>query len=304
MIVNENYITIFIPTYNRVKYLPRLFNSLEKQTVKNFDVLIIDDGSTDNTEQFVKEIIKKSTFTVTYYKKENGRKASAYNYAIPLIKSTLTLELDSDDYLTSNALEVIEKQWKIYFRENNKMIAMRFLAKNHLNETVIGNKFPNNLKYSSLYDLMFKYKIKGDKTLVFLTENLKKYQFPSVPFENVRMSILYNRLCQGGGVVGCHNKAIMIKEYLVDGITSHIKKETKGQLFKYPVSNAIFFNELNYCTLSIKDYIKHNAQYVKFELANGKSFSEIKKGIINKRYFLFSVVYLLGYVKYKKRILN
>lgn len=65
-------ITVFTPTYNRAKTLERAFNSLMAQTVKNFIWLIIDDGSSDDTFDKVKEFKNKSLFKIEYYWKENG----------------------------------------------------------------------------------------------------------------------------------------------------------------------------------------------------------------------------------------
>lgn len=296
--MKANFITVFIPTYNREKYLPRLFDSLEQQTVKNFDVLVVDDGSTDNTENLVQTYVKTASFPVRYYKKKNGRKPSAYNYGIPFIKGTLTFELDSDDYVTPDALEIIENKWKTYQKENKKLVAMRFLANYHHNKSLIGDKFPDDLRFTNTYDIRYKHKVRGDKALVFLTKELQKNKFPSVFGENQRMSILYNRIgCKG--VVGVCNLMIMTKEYLEGGITSCINNEKR--LFKYPVSNAIYYNELNHFSLSPIHYIKHNAQYAKFEFYNGKKWFDIYQRAINKKRALILPSIALGYIKFTKR---
>ncbi|MGY6649910.1 glycosyltransferase family A protein [Wenyingzhuangia sp. IMCC45574] len=301
MNLSSEYITVFIPTYNRGEYLPRLFNSLEKQTIRNFNVLIVDDGSTDNTEDLVKEVLKTATYPIVYHKKENGKKSSAYNYGIPLLKSVLTFELDSDDYILPNALETVEKRWKAYSSKEINMVGMRFLAIDHHSKEVIGSQFPKGLKYASLYDLRFKHKIKGDKTIVFLTEELKKHRFPIIKKENMRMSIIHNRLCHNGGVVGVSNDKLMAKEYLQGGITCSINNEK--QLFKYPLSNAIFYNELNYYKKkSIIAYLRHNSYYAKFEFYNGKNAIAIFKGAIDKKIPFVFISILIGYVKYRKRL--
>ena len=110
-------LTIFTPTYNRQHTLYKAYESLIKQTNKDFIWLIIDDGSKDNTEEIVNAWKNENKIEIEYYKKENGGKHSAYNYALKLIKTELTLiALDSDDYLTLNAVEDILKCWE----ENKK----------------------------------------------------------------------------------------------------------------------------------------------------------------------------------------
>ena len=72
-------LTIFTPTYNRANTLPRVFESLEMQTLKNFEWLIIDDGSTDNTEEVVSSFYSKASFPIRYVKQENAGKQAAWN---------------------------------------------------------------------------------------------------------------------------------------------------------------------------------------------------------------------------------
>ena len=104
-------ITVFTPTYNRAYILPRLYKSLLRQTNKQFEWIIVDDGSTDNTEEKVNNWIKENKIKIKYYKQENQGKMIAHNKGVEKSEGELFVCVDSDDYLTDNAIEIITKKW-------------------------------------------------------------------------------------------------------------------------------------------------------------------------------------------------
>ncbi|MBQ7403876.1 MAG: glycosyltransferase family 2 protein [Lentisphaeria bacterium] len=113
--------TIFTPSYNRAHTLPRLFDSLKKQTFQDFEWLIVDDGSTDETQKIIEEIQRsEKTFPIIYLKTENGGKHRAINLGLKHAKGTLFFIVDSDDYLPENSLEPWIS-WKNLFRRNRNM---------------------------------------------------------------------------------------------------------------------------------------------------------------------------------------
>lgn len=96
-------ISIIVPTYNQVEYIVSTLESVSKQSYEKWECLIIDDGSTDNTEEFVNHIVKKDS-RFKYFKKSNGGASSARNYGINLAKGEYIQFLDSDDYLHEDKL--------------------------------------------------------------------------------------------------------------------------------------------------------------------------------------------------------
>lgn len=106
------YLTVCTPTYNRAYILRRPFESLLKQTFKDFEWLIIDDGSSDNTENLVKEFIEQADFSIKYVSKPNGGRASALNESYQHIQTEYVINLDSDDELVPDALEKIYHAWE------------------------------------------------------------------------------------------------------------------------------------------------------------------------------------------------
>ena len=107
------FLSIFTPTYNRENTLPRVYQSLKNQTCKDFEWIIIDDGSTDSTHDLVLPWLEEVNFPVRYYYKANGGLHTTYNLAIEKMSdTTLAVCIDSDDYMPPNAVELIKQLWK------------------------------------------------------------------------------------------------------------------------------------------------------------------------------------------------
>lgn len=167
-------LTIFTPTFNREKTLVRLYDSLRRQTCKDFLWLVIDDGSTDNTEIWITDIQKQgSGFEVEYIKKENGGLHTGYNCAIANSKTELMVCIDSDDYLPDNAVELISYFWQ----ENGSDAFAGIVGLDYYAGTdqIVGDKLPNQ-KSVNLIDLLIgKYKlVNGDRTNVVRTSVYKE----------------------------------------------------------------------------------------------------------------------------------
>src|SRR5690554_5941382 len=153
------YITIFTPTYNRAKTLPRLYNSLKNQTNQNFEWVIVDDGSSDNTEELVSNWINEKNISITYYKQVNGGKHRAINKGLDLAKGELFFMVDSDDYLTKDSLETINTYNNTYSNEN--IIGFAFRRK-YSDDVVIGSKFPQKAFISNHIEKTYFFNVKGD----------------------------------------------------------------------------------------------------------------------------------------------
>lgn len=95
------FFSIITPTYNRAYILEKLFNSLNIQTYKNFEWVVGDDGSTDNTEELIASFKEKASFNIRYIKLEHKGKAKAYEVILNSSKGEYILSVDSDDALYS-----------------------------------------------------------------------------------------------------------------------------------------------------------------------------------------------------------
>ena len=106
-------ITVFTPTYNRAYILPKCYESLNRQTCKDFEWLVIDDGSTDHTKELVAEWRERENgYPIRYIYKENGGLHTGYNTAIANMETELSVCIDSDDSMPEDAIERILAEWQ------------------------------------------------------------------------------------------------------------------------------------------------------------------------------------------------
>lgn len=216
-------ITIFTPTYNRAYILGRAYESLLNQTNKDFIWLIIDDGSTDNTEELVKNWKKDNKIEIEYIKQENQGKHIAHNTAVENCKTEFLLILDSDDFLSKNAIEILEKEVeKIKDKENiSGIIGNRW---NYKNNKVIGTEMPKKIKIASGLELYQKLEFRGDTLRLYKTKILKTVLFPKFEgekfvYENVVFDVIDSKY-----KMLINRDKLYYGEYLEDGYTTNAKK--------------------------------------------------------------------------------
>jgi len=217
-------ITVFTPTYNRAYLLPNLYESLCKQQNKNFVWLIIDDGSSDDTKMIVDKWRINNVIEIEYYFKENGGMHSAHNVAYDMIETELNICIDSDDYLTDNAIDIIINHWNQ--NKNDKYAGILGLDI-YKNGQVVSNKsFPTDLISGKYYELKGKYGLVGDIKFVYRTEVIKKY--PKYPeFDGERFTPLgykYLLIDQDYEMLFL-NEPLCVIEYMADGSTKNIRKQ-------------------------------------------------------------------------------
>lgn len=161
-------LTVFTPTYNRAELLVRGYEALKRQTDKRFLWMIIDDGSTDQTEQVVSEWMdQENSFEIQYFKKENGGLHTGYNTAIAHAHTELMVCVDSDDYMPDDAVEKILKFWE----ENRSDQYAGIVGLDYdFQDNLIGDPLPEQ-KTVNLIDLLTgKYHLNnGDRTNVVRT---------------------------------------------------------------------------------------------------------------------------------------
>ncbi|QVY61293.1 glycosyltransferase family A protein [Cytobacillus gottheilii] len=224
------FFTICIPTYNRAHTIIRALDSLNEQEFKDFEVVIIDDGSTDDTTQVINDYKKTASFEIRYFKKENGGKHTALNVGIKKARGEFFCILDSDDWFKAGALkEMYEECKKIADNDEFSGIMGRSMING---KSLIGNKFPDDPFISSYVDFHFfsglKYGPFGDCCECNKTNILKQYHFPEpeeakfVPeaylFDQV--GVKYKLLCT--------NRVYKNVEYLEEGISNTVDYKTKN----------------------------------------------------------------------------
>lgn len=232
-------LTIFTPAYNRAYTLHKCYESLKRQTIKDFKWLIIDDGSTDNTRELVESWLNESNdFEIKYIYQKNQGMHGAHNTAYEDIDTEINVCIDSDDYMTDDAVEKIRDKW-LEIRNNNKISGIIGLDA-YENGQIIGDKFPQNLKKDTLFDLSHKRRITGDKKLVYRTELIKRYPYPVYEGEKyVGLAYKYYKLDQEYELA-LMNEVLCIVQYMEDGSSLNMFnqyiKNPKGFAF-YRIEN-------------------------------------------------------------------
>jgi glycosyltransferase involved in cell wall biosynthesis len=173
--------TVFTPTFNRRSTLHRVYESLGVQTFRDFEWLIVDDGSTDGTAGLVEKWQSESDFPIRYVYQENQGKPAAFNRGVQEAQGELFLTLDSDDACVPQALERLKYHWDgIPPGEKDKFSAVTVLCKDQ-DGRLIGDKFPCDVWDSDWIESFFRYKVKGEKWGFHRTDVLKQFPFPTVP---------------------------------------------------------------------------------------------------------------------------
>lgn len=249
-------LTIFTPSYNRAYILWKGYEGLRRQTSKDFKWVIVDDGSTDNTRELVEGWIKDNLVPIEYYYKINGGMHTAHNEAYKHIDTELAVCIDSDDYMTDNAVELIISRWRKYGEEKYAgMIGLDVYE----NGSVIGTAFPDCLHECKTYDLARKYGVYCDKKYVYRSEVIKKY-LPYPEFEGERygtVNWLYRKIDNDYDML-CSNDVYCVVEYQPDGLTVNIYEQHK----KSPRTRAVEADALIRSVPYWDEKFKRAIQYV------------------------------------------
>ena len=209
-------ITVFTPTYNRAYIIENLYRSLQRQSFRDFEWVIVDDGSSDNTEELVNGWKNENDFPIIYFKQPNGGKCSAINTGLDLAKGELFFTVDSDDYLTDDALEKVAK-WESQLGDKTEFCG--FAGNLGISES----ETPNTIFEGEYFEgtALDRYgKIDGERAIVFYTEIHKKYKYPVFQTEKfMTEAVVYNRMAHDGYKMRFYNDIIWIYEYKEDGLT-------------------------------------------------------------------------------------
>lgn len=214
-------LTVFTPAYNRAHTIGRTYESLCRQTCKDFKWLVIDDGSTDNTKELIDEWkTRDNSFEIRYVWKENGGLHTGYNKAIELMDTELCVCIDSDDYMPDDAVEIIVNTWKGESKKDDLagIIALDYL----LDNTPLGGVFPEEGKFHA-YDIYFKFRHKNDVKFVVQVALLKQVA-PQPTFKgekNFNPSYMYKQIDINYKWI-ILNKNLCYVDYQPDGMASAI----------------------------------------------------------------------------------
>lgn len=259
------FISILTPTYNRGKLLLPLYDSLKNLTFKDFEWLIVDDGSEDDTEQYalswIAHNIENAEFPIRYIKKSNGGKHTAINRGVREASGELILILDSDDTLPEDSLATIAQYYEQCKGYKDCAGVCGLMA--HHDGQLIGTGFPKDPMYESA--LQFRYAEKGNVTgdllEVYKTSVMREFPFPEI--ENEKFcpeSLVWNRIANKYKLF-CFNKIVYYRDYLDGGLTSKIVKIRMNS----PIASTMTYAEMLDYNISLKWKIRSAINYWRFK---------------------------------------
>lgn len=252
----EPILTVFTPSYNRGYILNKCYESLCRQTCKDFIWMVIDDGSTDNTEELIKKWQSSDNgFKIEYIYKKNGGMHTAHNTAYENIKTELNTCIDSDDYMTDNAVEKIINFWEK--NKSNEYAGIISLDIDSKTKSVIGKGLPD--KKSTTLMGYYENGGLGDKKLIYRTDVINSVP-PYPEFEGekyVGLAYKYHLIDQKYELL-IMNEPVCVVEYQNDGSSvnmfSQYLKNPKGFAF-YRKSEMMLTKSKKRCFLECVHYV-------------------------------------------------
>lgn len=188
---------MFTPTYNRGHTLGAVYETLKLQTFRDFEWLIVDDGSDDNTGELVQQWCREADFPIRYYWQENGGKHRARNMGVARAQGRLFFTLDSDDICVPNCLEVMKRHWDaIPDSEKNQFAGVTGLCAGR-DGSVVGSKFPREVIDSDMFSIWQMRGQKGERCGFQRTDVMKEFPFPEIKGEKfMPESVVWYRIAR------------------------------------------------------------------------------------------------------------
>lgn len=280
-------ITLLTPAYNRASHLPSLYQSLLEQETEDFQWLIIDDGSQDQTELTVKELQANhhQSFRIDYYRKENGGKHSALNFAHPFILGDYVMVIDSDDQLAPGAIERMSQAINHLGAEAGQIGWLAFLKKEKTGR-IVEAPYRQDQEVLTYIDYMNAGR-KGECADLYLSQVFKTYSYPEISGERFVSEAYLNiyAAVYGKYKMKTFNQVVQMTEYYNQGLTS----QGRSLQVNSPLGNAKLWQAVAGPKFSWKMQIKGMLLYLTYSLIGHQPV----KSIIQKSHNRFLAYMLL-----------
>lgn len=248
--------TVFTGTWNRGVYLRRVYASLCAQTVQDFEWLIVDDGSTDDTRDHVDGMRAEGRILIRYIYKENGGVHTAHNVAIEVAAGEFFLRCDSDDEMVPEAIEKLYAAWQAIAEENRGDYSGASCLCMDESGSIIGDKYPSD-SWDSIPSMLSK--LKGEKWGFHRTSILKLYPFPEFHQErHVPEGVVWSRIGEKYRT-RCINEPLRIYHENKDGLSRSVSR------LRYTCGNgfSLFYREAMCRQESLLQRLKHSTNYTR-----------------------------------------
>lgn len=171
--------TVFTPTFNRAHTIYRVYESLKNQTFRDFEWLVVDDGSTDNTKVLIEQWQRESDFPIRYVWQTNQHKKVAFNHGVRVAEGELFLPADADDSFPNHTLERFAHHWAAIPDEQKPNFSGVCGLCQHENGRIVGNPFPGDWGIdSNSLEIRYRFGVEGEKWGFTRTDILREFPFP------------------------------------------------------------------------------------------------------------------------------
>ena len=292
--------TVFTPTYNRAHTLHRVYESLKAQTYRQFEWLIIDDGSTDNTSKLVEQWQIENQFPIRYIYQENAGKHIAFNHGVREAQGELFLNFDSDDGCVPQALERLKYHWDAISEEQKKQFSgVTCLCKDHHGK-IVGSFFPSDYIDSDALEIRYRFKVLGEKWGFHTTDILREFPF----LEDIRQTyipenLVWNKIAQKYKTRFV-NEALRI--YWTEGSSLTRGRSPRNGMIGNRLANlAVLNDDIDWLRFAPLKFLHASANYIRFSFHLRKNiFQQFRSlnSFIGKLLWLIALP--LGFILYSK----
>lgn len=284
-------ITVFTPCYNRAYTLQRLFDSLQAQSCPDFEWVVVDDGSTDETAELCAEFLKEANFPMRYFWQENAGKHVAINLGAAEARGEWFFIVDSDDYLPADSIEVNEGYLAqvagdpgfagasgVRARADGSLLLGPGLSLDDFDQRT-KDLLAREYVDATPQDYHSKLKAPGDRAEIVRTELVRRYPFPSFEGERfISEYLLWQSISEEGLKLRWFNKPTYCADYLEDGLT----KNMRGIMLKNPLGRSYVDNFTIGSHAPLRIRLKSAINYTRYGRFGGKGLGELMKEAKNK----------------------
>jgi glycosyltransferase involved in cell wall biosynthesis len=277
--------TVFTPTYNRAHTLARVWDSLRKQTFRDFEWLVVDDGSTDGTAELIEGWRREAEFPVRYVHQPNGGKHTAFNRGVAEAAGQVFMSLDSDDECFPEALERFAHHWHAIPADERAGFSGVTALCSDPDGNIVGERFPYDPTDSDALELRYRYRVGGEKWGFNRVDVLRQHPFPVVPGQpNVPESLVWDRIAR-------HYRTRFVNEalrtYYVQGADS-ITAQTAARIVRrapaFALRNHVILDEeLDWFRFAPQAFLRAAVNYTRFSSSIGVSFADQRRALQNPR---------------------
>lgn len=267
--------TVLTPTYNRAHVLERVYLSLCEQTCQDFEWIVVDDGSTDNTRERVLAWQQESRFPIHYLWQENQHKKTAFNLGVRHACGEWVVALDSDDTLEPNALYgMAQVHDAIPGQDRDQYVGIIGLCARP-DGSVVGDMFPADVFDATSLDLNFRYQIGGEKFGCLHTHILLQFPFPENVPGFVPESLVWRAIARAGYLNRFVNQVFRIYYDSPDSLSRQGRDSAQHALGLWLLARDTVVECLPWFRYAPGSFLMAAARYTRFRLHVRKTHRDI-----------------------------